>query len=111
MDRQFDWQKVYGSEGMGINSVKHGVVRLFLIENREVCVYRDQKQLFAFEPTCPHHGASLKEGKCIEDIIECPLHKYRFSMKTGKNVSGEGYHLSTFPVKVWNEALYIGFPK
>jgi 3-phenylpropionate/trans-cinnamate dioxygenase ferredoxin subunit len=34
--------------------------------------------------------------------IICPLHRYKFSLVNGRNVSGEGYHLKTWKV-AWRE--------
>ena len=111
MSPEFDWHRIFGTESRGADNVKPGIVRRFVVENQEICIYREGDQLFAFEPKCPHHGASLRNGKVIEHIVECPLHRYRFCMKTGENTSGEGYHLATFPVEIREEGLYVGFPK
>ena len=41
--------------------------------------------------------------------IVCPLHKYRFDPANGRNTSGEGYKLKTYPVEIREEYIYIGF--
>jgi 3-phenylpropionate/trans-cinnamate dioxygenase ferredoxin subunit len=41
--------------------------------------------------------------------VVCPLHKYRFELQRGRNVSGEGYRLKTYPVRQDAEGLHIGF--
>jgi nitrite reductase/ring-hydroxylating ferredoxin subunit len=43
--------------------------------------------------------------------IVCPLHRYKFSLVNGRNVSGEGYYLKTYPVEQREDGLYIGFEK
>ena len=42
--------------------------------------------------------------------VVCPLHKYRFCMKNGYNVTGEGYHLKHFPVRIGDDGVFVGLP-
>ena len=87
-------------------------------------------KIFATQLTCPHMGGDLTEGAKIlvtdvEDlVIECPLHHYRFDMRTGKLASAGtppvGYAtdknqhvgpLQTYPVRINKETelIEIGF--
>jgi 3-phenylpropionate/trans-cinnamate dioxygenase ferredoxin subunit len=38
----------------------------------------------------------------------CPLHHYKFSLQSGRNVSGEGYLMKTFPIEIRNDGVWIG---
>ena len=40
--------------------------------------------------------------------IVCPLHRYKFSLTNGRNTSGEGFYMKTFPVEMREEGLYVG---
>jgi 3-phenylpropionate/trans-cinnamate dioxygenase ferredoxin subunit len=40
--------------------------------------------------------------------IVCPLHRYKFSMETGRNTSGEGYFLKTYPIELREDGIYAG---
>ncbi len=39
--------------------------------------------------------------------IVCPLHHYKYNLQNGRNVSGEGYYLKTFPVEVREDGVFI----
>ena len=41
--------------------------------------------------------------------IVCPLHRYKFNLETGRNVTGEGYFLKTYPVESRPDGIYVGF--
>jgi nitrite reductase (NADH) small subunit len=41
--------------------------------------------------------------------IACPMHKKTFSLETGKNLNGDLNALATYPVKIENDFVYIGF--
>jgi 3-phenylpropionate/trans-cinnamate dioxygenase ferredoxin subunit len=60
-------------------------------------------RLFACAAACPHAGARMANGQIdVLGNIICPLHRYKFSLVNGRNVSGEGYHLKTWKVE-WRE--------
>ena len=78
---------------------------------RRFCIVRVGGILRAFAATCPHAGASLAEGWFdTRGHLVCPLHKYRFDVCNGRNVSGEGFHLRTFPLRVDGGCVEVGLP-
>ncbi|MFM6924304.1 MAG: Rieske (2Fe-2S) protein [Ferruginibacter sp.] len=78
------------------------------INGKIICLARQQDQLFACAQKCPHAGALLANGHqdALGNLV-CPLHKYRFSLKNGRNVSGEGYHLKTFKVELAADGVFV----
>lgn len=80
-----------------------------VVENKIVALLRRGDDIFAFAATCPHAGARLCDGWVdMEGRIVCPLHKYRFDPANGRNTSGEGYKLKTYPVEIRDENIYVG---
>jgi 3-phenylpropionate/trans-cinnamate dioxygenase ferredoxin subunit len=64
--------------------------------------------MYACASKCPHAGARMKEGYVdVQGNLVCPLHKYRFDVKTGRNVSGEGYFLKRYMVMQKEDGIYI----
>ena len=45
-----------------------------------------------------------------ENIV-CPLHRYSFSLKTGRDTMGEGYYLKIYPVQKNEEGIFVGIEK
>jgi 3-phenylpropionate/trans-cinnamate dioxygenase ferredoxin subunit len=39
----------------------------------------------------------------------CPLHKYKFALKNGYNVTGEGYNMRTYPIEIRENGIFVGF--
>ena len=39
--------------------------------------------------------------------IVCPLHRYRFELNRGRNVSGEGYYLKVYQVEEREDGVYV----
>lgn len=80
-----------------------------LVNDKEVGILKQAGRIYAFAAKCPHAGARLCEGWIdAQNRIVCPLHKYRFDPANGRNTSGEGYKLKTYPVEIRDEHIYIG---
>jgi len=81
-------------------------------DGKRICVGRFQNKLFAFAYKCPHASGLLIDGY-IDPLgnVVCPLHRYKFSLQNGRNVSGEGYYLKNWPVEIREDGIYVGFEK
>jgi nitrite reductase/ring-hydroxylating ferredoxin subunit len=77
--------------------------------DKQICLGKYRDELFAFAAKCPHAGGFFTNGfiDALGNVV-CPLHRYRFCMKNGRNVSGEGYYLRHWPVEVRKDGVYVG---
>lgn len=76
---------------------------------KKICIGRYQNELFAFAAKCPHASGFFVNGfiDALGNVV-CPLHRYKFCMKNGRNISGEGYYLNHWPVAVKDDGVYVG---
>jgi len=81
------------------------------MNGKRICVARFNQQVFAFAFKCPHAGGILADGyiDALGNIV-CPVHRYKYDMKNGRNVSGEGYYLRHWSVEVREDGVYVGTP-
>jgi 3-phenylpropionate/trans-cinnamate dioxygenase ferredoxin subunit len=93
-----------------MNELAFGSNQIAVIEvkNKKICIGRYQEQLFGFALKCPHAGGYLSDGHidALGNVV-CPLHRYRYALKNGRNVSGEGYYLKNWPVEIRNDGVYL----
>jgi nitrite reductase/ring-hydroxylating ferredoxin subunit len=77
---------------------------------KKLCLALQGERLFACAQKCPHAGGQLSEGylDALGNIV-CPLHRYKFSLTNGRNTTGEGYFLKTYPVERRSDGIYVGF--
>ena len=40
--------------------------------------------------------------------VVCPLHRYKYDLKNGRNISGEGYYLKNWPVELRENGVFVG---
>ena len=107
MADKYTWYKVADY----INELPFAANNIAVAEanGKKVCIGRHQEVLFAFAYKCPHAGGIMALGHidALGNVV-CPLHRYKFSMKNGRNVSGEGYFLKHWPVEIRGDAVYVG---
>ena len=79
------------------------------VGEKRIGLLKKNNEVYAFAAMCPHAGAKLCDGWLDgQGRIVCPDHKYRFDPVNGRNTSGEGYKLFTYPVEVRDGELFIG---
>ncbi len=80
------------------------------VAGKKITLAKWEDGYFAFASKCPHASGRMASGY-INPLgqVVCPLHRYAFDMKNGRNTSGEGYFLKTYPVETRPEGIFIGF--
>jgi 3-phenylpropionate/trans-cinnamate dioxygenase ferredoxin subunit len=78
------------------------------LDGRSICIAKYRDEYHAFLNRCPHATAPLDNG-FIDALgfIVCPLHRYRFSIKNGRDSNNEGYRMKVYPVEIQNDTLII----
>jgi nitrite reductase/ring-hydroxylating ferredoxin subunit len=96
-----------------INELSFGSNQLAVAElnGKKICIASFNGSYFAVAYKCPHAGGLLSEGHldAIGNLV-CPLHRYKFCLENGRNVSGEGYYLKHWPVELREDGVFISFP-
>jgi nitrite reductase/ring-hydroxylating ferredoxin subunit len=81
-------------------------------DGKKITLAQNNQQIFAFAHKCPHASGIMADGfiDALGNVV-CPLHRYQFALQNGRNTSGEGYYLKTYPVQITEEGVFIGFKK
>ena len=79
------------------------------IKGKKICIGKHRDSFFAFAYKCPHAGGIMAEGyiDALGNVV-CPLHRYKYDPKNGRNVSGEGYYLKNWPVELKEDGIFVG---
>lgn len=74
---------------------------------KKITLGKFNNQLTAFAYKCPHAGGIMADGffDAMGNVV-CPLHRYRFSIKTGRNSTGEEY-LKVYKIEVTQEGVFV----
>lgn len=86
-------------------------IKKILVGEKKIALVRIGLDFFAFQSFCPHRGASLIEGRinALNEII-CPLHEYRFDIKSGNVKAGSCLDLEIYPTSLTDMGLEIILP-
>jgi nitrite reductase (NADH) small subunit len=77
--------------------------REFVVEGRRIAVFRPRgSDVYATQADCPHRAGPLADGLVGGTTVICPYHAWKFDLKTGLPLLGEGC-LTTYPVRVTEE--------
>lgn len=106
--RQFNLGK--SKEGV-LNMVPEHTIKKVSLGNQSIGLLRIGETFFAFQSQCPHRGASLIQGSlnAAGELI-CPLHQYRFELKSGQVKAGSCPDLDVFPCELSENGLQITLP-
>ena len=109
LSTKYTWHKIADSVA-GIDFSSNNLIEMD-VNGKRVCLSRHNNAIHACTAKCPHAGGTLAEGYLdVSGNIVCPLHRYKFDIQNGRNISGEGYYLKTFPVEIRDEGIFIGIP-
>lgn len=98
------WVKIFSA---GILKEKN-FIKLVKIQGKKICVVKVNNDIFAVQNRCPHAGADLSLGFCKDKKLICAYHRYEYDLETGKGAEGQGNYLTTYPIKISDDGVYVG---
>jgi 3-phenylpropionate/trans-cinnamate dioxygenase ferredoxin subunit len=109
-DDRLSWIKIVESEAELDFQANH--IAEVMAGERKICIGKFQQELFAFSNKCPHASGLFVDGyiDAVGNVV-CPIHRYKFCMRNGRNVTGEGYFLKNWKVETREDGIYVGFEK
>jgi len=107
-DKKYTWYKIADH----INEINFTENNIAIVDTngKKICVAKYNTGVFAFTYKCPHAGGILADGYIdATGNVVCPMHRYKYNLETGRNVSGEGYYLKNWPVEIRTDGVFVGF--
>jgi len=84
-------------------------VKQVFVNGKKICLLRHKEKIFAVQNTCPHAGGILSGGWCKEGHLICPIHRWEYSLYTGRGAEGQGDYIDIYPLEIRGDGVYIGF--
>jgi 3-phenylpropionate/trans-cinnamate dioxygenase ferredoxin subunit len=107
-EKKYQWHKI--ADSLEEINFQSNAMAEIVVAGKTICVARKKEQLLACTQKCPHAGGILANGfiDALGNVV-CPLHRYKFNLQNGRNSSGEGYFLKTFPIEIRKDGVFVGF--
>lgn len=78
---------------------------------QELALFRAGEGVTALDNNCPHAGGSLAEGRVGDGCVTCPLHNWKFDVRSGAGVSPTRGSVANFPTKIVNGKVLVQLDK
>lgn len=73
-----------------LSAIPPGEGRAFAVGQRRIAVFHTrQGEVLAVQAECPHRGGPLADGLIGGGTLVCPLHSWKFDLRSGKSDNGE----------------------
>jgi nitrite reductase/ring-hydroxylating ferredoxin subunit len=107
-EKKYQWFKI--AENINELSFQENHLMVVEVNDKKITLAKFKNEILACAYLCPHASGVLADGymDAIGNIV-CPVHRYKFNLLNGRNITGEGYHLKTHPVKINDEGIFVGF--
>ena len=79
------------------------------VNGKKLCLVKQGQQIYVVQNSCPHAGGILSGGWCNHGNIVCPVHRYEYSLTTGRGAEGQGDYIDIYPTKLKHDGLFVGF--
>lgn len=110
MSDNLKWIKIADAPGEII--LQSNDIAVMDVDGKKMCIGFKNDQWVAFAFKCPHAGGILADGWFDgAGNVVCPLHRYKYNPVNGRNTSGEGYYMKTWPVEVREDGMFVGMKK
>lgn len=73
----------------------------------EIALFNIGGMFYAISNMCIHKGGPLSKGILEGDIVTCPWHGWKYSIKNGKSPHEGGDSVSAYPVQVSEGKVYV----
>lgn len=98
-----NWVRVRSFE-----TIDDGTIVPVVVQGTPLLLVRDGTQIYATERACPHEGADLATGRCLDGSLFCPRHLAWFGLKDGQVHGGWDFRpLRTYRTRIINAEIYV----
>jgi nitrite reductase/ring-hydroxylating ferredoxin subunit len=78
---------------------------------KSVTIFYAEGEVFATQGHCVHMHAPLLTGNLEGKKLTCSWHGWRYDVSTGACLTNHWAKLTTYPVKIEGEDVYVGLPE
>jgi|TARA_B110000305_G_C19436141_1_gene639083 nitrite reductase (NADH) small subunit len=85
-------------------------------QDKQIAIFnfKRENKWYACQNLCPHKMEMVLSRGMIGDAsgipkVACPMHKKTFSLENGENLNGDLEAIATYPVKIEDGFVFVGF--
>lgn len=78
-----------------------------MVQDIPLALFKNGDSYFALAVRCPHQGGPIDKGTVVNGFVECPWHKYQFSVTDGKGPVGFKDCVPYYAAVVEHNMVYV----
>ena len=78
---------------------------------RPIALFDLDGEVVALDGRCRHRGGPIGEGYVRDGVVTCPLHWWRYDIRTGRLVGDPSIGLERFPVEIVGDEIVVTLPQ
>ena len=90
-----------------LDELDEGKPRAVRVEGQSVALFKHNGNIYATDNQCPHMGYPLTRGRVRGGVLTCDWHGWSYDMGGGGCFTSGCDDLSTFPIEVREDEIYI----
>src|SRR3989338_2088568 len=94
-----------------VENLQAGVGRRFDIQGTPLATFLHDGRFFTLSNLCPHQGGPISQGEIVNGYVECPWHRYQFSVQNGLGPPGFADCIAYYDTQVQNGAVYVSLER
>ena len=100
--------KLFDSVEQAAKAVPVGMSRKLIVKKKEYLLIHASDGFVISDYLCPHRNEPLLKSKlnAFNELI-CPLHEYRFNLKTGSESANRCSSLTIYQIAVKSDGLFL----
>jgi nitrite reductase/ring-hydroxylating ferredoxin subunit len=77
------------------------------VAGRTVALFEVNGEPVAYDGRCRHKGGPIGEGYVRDGVVTCPLHWWRYDLRTGQLLSDPSVRLRRYPAEVRDGIVFV----
>lgn len=100
----------WGADVCGTRDLAVGEIGEFLVGGTPVALARLEDGFHAVSNVCPHAGGPIGDGELDGALASCPLHGWRFDVRTGACETVPSLTLAVYEVRTEGDRVRVLVP-
>jgi len=98
------------TEALGLGALPKGSLKKVSLKGRNLVLIHTGQGISALLDACVHEGGSLAEGSISGDCVTCPLHGWKFDVKTGACRNDGRFCQPAFETRLDGDRILVKLP-
>ena len=81
-----------------------------LLEQQVIALFKTADGVYAVDGMCAHQGGPIAKGMQDGKCITCPWHGWQYDVTNGQNMLTGRQMLTTYPVEVRGDEVWVALP-